>query len=333
MDGGADRVSDADAGQSSGGGEHHGFDEELPDDVLAAGADGFADTDLAGALGDADQHDVHHADAADHQPDGSDHDDGKRDHAHDTVEAFNERSRGLEVEVVGLVVGHLAGAAQRHARLVDGHVQLSGKGLDADAVFLGLGIHLAEGPVGNDGARIAVVGAAKTALRFLEDAQYLEVLSADQDVLADGIDVGKEALGEVFANHHDGHAVLVLRLGKASALRDHGVGIHGEEVGGGAAEVEAGDLFAFVARPVQLAVEERDGHVGARLAEFAHGEEVVVVERLALALFLAEASETRPAGQVREECGVGAVALDGFLNALVESHEHGDDGDQGRHRN
>ena len=34
------------------------------------GADGFADADFAGALGDGDQHDVHHADAADHEADG-----------------------------------------------------------------------------------------------------------------------------------------------------------------------------------------------------------------------------------------------------------------------
>ncbi len=44
-----------------------GLDEELQEDVLAARADGEPQADLAGALGDRDQHDVHDADAADEQ--------------------------------------------------------------------------------------------------------------------------------------------------------------------------------------------------------------------------------------------------------------------------
>ena len=46
-------------------GEQDRFDQELPQDVAAAGTDGHADADLARPLGDATQHDVHDADAAD----------------------------------------------------------------------------------------------------------------------------------------------------------------------------------------------------------------------------------------------------------------------------
>ena len=35
------------------------FDEKLHDDAPALCADGFADADLSGALGDGDQHDMH----------------------------------------------------------------------------------------------------------------------------------------------------------------------------------------------------------------------------------------------------------------------------------
>ena len=49
-----------------------GFEEELQEDVSAAGADGHADADLAGPLGDADEHDVHDADAADEERDDGD---------------------------------------------------------------------------------------------------------------------------------------------------------------------------------------------------------------------------------------------------------------------
>ena len=45
-------------------GEGDGFERELQQDVALARADGFAHADLARALGDRNQHDVHHADAA-----------------------------------------------------------------------------------------------------------------------------------------------------------------------------------------------------------------------------------------------------------------------------
>ena len=48
------------------------FEQELGQDVSFESADGLADADLTGALGDADQHDVHDANAADKQRDGGD---------------------------------------------------------------------------------------------------------------------------------------------------------------------------------------------------------------------------------------------------------------------
>ena len=47
--------------------QHHRLDEELPEDVIASGADGHAEPDFPSALGDGDQHDVHNAHPADHQ--------------------------------------------------------------------------------------------------------------------------------------------------------------------------------------------------------------------------------------------------------------------------
>ena len=44
--------------------EDHRLDQELAQDVAAAGAQGLADPDLADALGDRDQHDVHDHDPA-----------------------------------------------------------------------------------------------------------------------------------------------------------------------------------------------------------------------------------------------------------------------------
>ena len=53
-------------------GQQHRLDQELPQDVAAAGTDGHADADLAGPLGDRDEHDVHDAHAADQQRDAGD---------------------------------------------------------------------------------------------------------------------------------------------------------------------------------------------------------------------------------------------------------------------
>ncbi len=53
-------------------GEDQAFEQELREYVAAACAEGFEDADLAGALGDGDEHDVHDADAADGEGHGAD---------------------------------------------------------------------------------------------------------------------------------------------------------------------------------------------------------------------------------------------------------------------
>src|ERR1700737_1639032 len=62
-------------------GQGHGFQQKLPGYVLALGADGFADANLAGALGDADEHDVHYAHAANQQSAGTEHYPTKTNHS------------------------------------------------------------------------------------------------------------------------------------------------------------------------------------------------------------------------------------------------------------
>src|SRR5262249_38771853 len=49
-----------------------GLDQELQQNVARLGADGHAQADLPRPLGDADQHDVHDANAANEQRDGGD---------------------------------------------------------------------------------------------------------------------------------------------------------------------------------------------------------------------------------------------------------------------
>src|ERR1700761_5079350 len=71
-----DEVAEDDGDDHADGAGHEGedqaFKKELREDVAAARAEGFEDADLAGALGDGDEHDVHDADAADGEGHGAD---------------------------------------------------------------------------------------------------------------------------------------------------------------------------------------------------------------------------------------------------------------------
>src|SRR5258707_4930352 len=85
--------------------QRHGFEQKLPGDVLAFCADGFADTDLAGAFGNTDEHDVHHADPADEQADGAEENRGDRDFADDVAKFLDLFFGGVDGEIVVGVLG------------------------------------------------------------------------------------------------------------------------------------------------------------------------------------------------------------------------------------
>ena len=52
--------------------DDHRFDDKLHTDAAIGGAQSFSGANLTGALGDGNQHDVHHTDAAYHQADSGD---------------------------------------------------------------------------------------------------------------------------------------------------------------------------------------------------------------------------------------------------------------------
>jgi len=59
--------ADCNAKDAPDGAESHSLHRELGKDGSLGRADGFADSDLTSTLGDGNEHDVHDADAADHQ--------------------------------------------------------------------------------------------------------------------------------------------------------------------------------------------------------------------------------------------------------------------------
>ena len=71
----------------------------------------FADADFAGAFGDADQHDVHDADAAHQQAQSGNGDGDQADQPGDLVELLNDLVRRGDGEIVRLVGLEAADAA------------------------------------------------------------------------------------------------------------------------------------------------------------------------------------------------------------------------------
>src|SRR4029077_17617008 len=100
-------------------GEHHGFGEELKNDVGLARADGFSNPDFARTLSDRNQHDIHDADSAHQQTDGTQHHHDQRHHRSHVMELFHHLLGGGNKKIVGLVGGDLALDSQDHPRFID----------------------------------------------------------------------------------------------------------------------------------------------------------------------------------------------------------------------
>ena len=80
--------------------EDQRFGQKLRQNVAPLGADGHAQADFAGALGDADQHDVHDADAADQQRDSGDGRQQQRQGAGGGGEGAGDIGQIADVEIV-----------------------------------------------------------------------------------------------------------------------------------------------------------------------------------------------------------------------------------------
>ncbi len=106
--------------------EHDGLHDELRHDVALLRADRAADADLAGALGDGDEHDVHDADARGEQRDGADEREADAHGEGDLLELLDHRVAGEDLEVVLLAGRDFADGAQEAARLLHGVVETRG---------------------------------------------------------------------------------------------------------------------------------------------------------------------------------------------------------------
>ena len=146
----------------------------MPRNVAAARANGLADTNFAGPLGNTDQHNVHDADAANEQADRTDNEGGDGHHAENVVKFLDLHFGGLDGKVVFSAVGHITAALQDVPRLVYGLAKHAGICLHAHVNFIGGRIHFAKGVEGNEDALVPI-SHAESALGFFHHADDLEI--------------------------------------------------------------------------------------------------------------------------------------------------------------
>ena len=331
----ADGAAKENANDAAGTGEDDGFGEELPDDVALARANGAAHANFAGALSDGHEHDVHHTDAADEEADGADDGDEQGDRGSDLAKLVGDLLGAGDAEIIGLVVGNVAAAAEDAANLVFGfgHVSVNGGGADHD--FVVLGIVFAVGAIGNQDVFIGGLILDELAFARLEDADDFVSDGVHQDGLADGLVIGVKRFGDVRADDGDIGAVSIFGIAKEAALPR--AGVEDFLVGGkGAVVVNAGDFFAEIAggdntagRAVFLKAREdagADSTDGG--AELLDSFGVFEDERAAGAFIRGETAGVDAGIETEDEQGVRAVVAEVGVHIAVDADEDGDDGEE-----
>src|SRR5208337_4153137 len=310
--------------QTAHAGEGHGLQEELPGDVLALGANGLAQADFAGALGDADEHDVHHAHAADQQPNGAEHNHGQVHHHHDVVKLGDFLLRGGDGKIVFSAEGNVPAPLEDFADLVHGVIQHLGIRLRAHVDFVRVGISLLEGTEGDEHAAV-LVAHGEAALGLFDHANNLKRRAVDHHVLADGMPLGEQHGSDVFPQHHHFLFVEIVAFTDEAPFDGGGVGINFAEVGLHAAEIDGGDVAGLGAHDVVVAPigHHKNGHALYGGAALLNGYGVLEGERLALLLlerWRATHASLVPFGDERR---VGPELIDAFLDFLIEAGEQG----------
>src|SRR5262245_56527145 len=224
----ADHEGEDHAQDTAEGSQRHGLEQELADDVAFAGADGLADADLAGAFGDADEHDVHHADAADQQAHGRDGDREQTDAGRDSVELFDNFVGRGEGKIVRLAVLHATLTAQNLLDLIQPFAQHVGPGLDVQVHFLADRRKFAAGLERDEDRVVLFALSEESVLTLLQHADYLKRAAEQLNLFAGhaGL-IRKERFDDVDADDHHVAAMLVVNLRDETSLLQRGVGDSG----------------------------------------------------------------------------------------------------------
>ena len=306
----------------------------MPDDVALARADGFAHPDFASALRDRHQHDVHHAHAADQQPDGADHRNQNRHRSGDLPELVRHLLGAGDVEIIGLVEGNVAAAAQQSADLVFGRRLFARIHKRADEMFVVLRVVLVITAVGNQNVFVRLRVAEELALVPLHFPDYLKGRSVHENCFPHRVVSGKQRFGQVVPDDRDIHVMGVFRLVEEPAARD-AQRIHLLRRGERAAELNPGDFLVAVAGDADERLphkprENVHGHGAHRRAGFFDGQGVFQAERLAHAFFLRQLPCEALLDLENPE-RIGAEIAEEPADVAVQAHQNGSDQDERGH--
>ncbi len=292
----------------------------MPGNVFALRADRFAQTDFASALGDADEHDIHYAHAADQQSDGAENDHREVHHHHDVVKLRDFLLGRGDGKIIFAAQGNISAALQNFADLVDGGVQHFRMRLRAHVDLVGIGISFLERAVRDENAAVFIAN-AETALGFFDHADDLEGGTVDHHVFPDGMALGKQNGGDVFPEHDHFLFVKIIAFTDEAAFHRGGVGVNFAEVGLHAAEINRGDVAGFCAHDVVVAPirlhKNRD--VFYRGTFLLNRDGIFHGQGLALLLFNGWRTAVASLIPFGDEGGVRSELIDVFLNFLIEA--------------
>src|ERR1035438_7212868 len=212
--------SEGNAQETAADGDEDGFGEELANDIEAAGADGAADADFAGAFHDGGEDDVHNADAAHQQRNGGD---GDHDVGEDGLGALllgEEGGGDGDGEILHGMVGGIEDGGDDF-----GDLDAIGAGLQAKVDAIEIVLHVfalvpeavsqgverdVDDIIDVEHTAAGVLGAGHHLLA--EDADHFHPGIVDLDELADGGSVAEEVGLGALAEDADGGAGGVVGL-------------------------------------------------------------------------------------------------------------------------
>src|SRR5215469_5512652 len=331
-----EKIYEDQSDDAAGSGEGHRLQEELPGDVAVFGADGLANADLAGAFGDADEHDIHDPDTANKQSDRTENHGREADLVDDLVILGGDLFRGREREIVSSAVGDTAAALQQFANLIERLVEHAGIGLRAQIDLVGGRIDFLEGAVGDEDAAVGFIG-AKAAFLFLKHSDHDKIGAVNQHVLADGMAVRKKNRSDVFADEYDLFPVQIVAFTDKTAVEERFSGIDKPEVALNTAKIDARHFAALGANGVRLLPGGLNPGSGSLDGGTIVGDGLGIVggQGLALEFFLRTRSGVAKLIPLGDEDGVCPNLVDAFLDLAIEpgdqrGYEH-DDADAKNH--
>ena len=164
-----------------------------------------------------------------------------------TPKLIGDLLRTGDAEIVGLVVGNVAAAAQDTSDLVLGQGHLPGISHGADKIVVVHGEMLVVTAIGDHDRFVRGLILDKLAFAELENADNFVGDTLDEYGLADRVAIGIEGLGDVGADDGDIGAMLVFGFAEEAA----GLGVGIEDFLGGRESpvvIDAGNFLATVAR-------------------------------------------------------------------------------------